>query len=508
MASLFGFQFRRKTPTKQENESFAPPVYDDGALAVAAGGAYGTYVDLEGSARTEAELVTKYREMAGHPEIDAAVSDIVNEAISNDNDGDCVSINLDKLNLSDKIKQIIRSEFEYIQTLLEFNTHSYDIFRRWYVDGRLFFHVIIDDSKPQNGIIELRYVDPRKMRKVRELKKKPIKPTGVVITQVDSEYYIYNDKGFQNNISAISSTVGSQGLKISPDSIINVTSGVTDKNNQLVLSYLHKAIKALNQLRTLEDATLIYKISRAPERRIFYIDVGNLPKIKAEQYLRDIMTRFKNRVVYDSTTGEIRDDRKFMTMLEDFWLPRREGGRGTEISTLPGGNLAGDLEDVKYFQRNLYKSLNVPINRLEPDNTYTMGRATEITRDEVKFTKFISRLQDKFSTLFLQAIQKQLVLKKVIAPEEWDLIKNDIRFVYSKDNQFAELKSLEIIRERNTILGEVSPFVGQYYSSEWIRKNILQQSEEDIKTITQQIDSELKSGVIQLPPTDGEPTPK
>ena len=505
MASIFGFQFKRK---KDEVVSFAPPVFDDGAVAVAAGGAYGTYVDLEGSARTEAELVTKYREMALHPEIDAAVSDIVNEAISDEEDKGAVHLNLENVPVVPKIKDLITAEFNYLLELFEFNTRSYDVFRRWYVDGRLVYHVIIDEKAPQNGIKELRYVDPRKIRKVREMKRKPIADSGVSVTQVESEYYIYNDKGFQTNISATSNAFGSNGLKISSDAILGVNSGVLDKNNQLVLGHLHKAIKALNQLRTLEDATLIYKISRAPERRIFYIDVGNLPKMKAEQYLRDIMTRFKNRVVYDSSTGEVRDDRKFMTMLEDFWLPRREGGRGTEISTLPAGQLAGDLEDVKYFQRNLYKSLNVPVNRLEPDNTYTMGRATEITRDEVKFTKFVSRLQTKFSELFLDALEKQLVLKRIIAPEEWPALANKFKFDYSKDNQFTELKALEIIRERNTIMSEADPYVGKYYSNEWVKRNILRQDESEMQTIMTQINNEIKAGIIQLAPPPGEEPPK
>lgn len=485
MASLFGFKFKRKD-TNKDNVSFVPPQEDDGALAIAAGGAYGTYVDIEGSARTEAELVTKYREMANHPEIDAAVDDIVNEAISNDEDDSCVSISLDRLDLSDNIKKSITEEFNNILDLFEFTTHSFEVFRRWYVDGRLLYHVIIDDSKPSKGITELRYIDPRKIRKVREMKKKPIEGVGVAVQSVQDEYYIFNERGFQNNVSATTSAVGTQGLKISSDSILHATSGVMDKNNQLVLSHLHKAIKPLNQLRTLEDATLIYKISRAPERRIFYIDVGNLPKMKAEQYLRDIMARFKNRVVYDSSSGEIRDDRKFMTMLEDFWLPRREGGKGTQIETLPAGQLAGDLEDVKYFQRNLYKSLNVPINRLEPDNTYAIGRATEITRDEVKFTKFISRLQDKFSELFLNALEKQLVLKRVITTEDWASIKNRINFIFNKDNQFAELKNLEIIREKNEALAQVSQFVGTYYSQAWVRKKILNQDDKEIEEIVAQ----------------------
>ena len=507
--NLFGFQFKRKQTEKESAVSFVTPQYDDGAVNVVAGGAYGTYVDMEGSARTEAELVTKYREMSLHPEIDAAVSDIVDEAIVVDDTQNPVSLDIERLNLSPKLKNVFLQEFEEILKLLEFNFRSYDIFRRWYVDGRMLYHVIINEEAPQNGITELRYIDPRKIRKVRELKRKPVPGVGAVVNQTATEYYIFNERGFGNQVSAVSSaSAGTVGIRISPDAIVHATSGMMDKNNQLVLSYLHKAIKPLNQLRSLEDATLIYKISRAPERRIFYIDVGNLPKMKAEQYLRDIMTRFKNRVVYDSATGEIRDDRKFMTMLEDFWLPRREGGRGTEISTLPAGQLAGDLEDVKYFQRGLYKSLNVPINRLEPDNTYSIGRATEITRDEVRFTKFISRLQDRFSQLFLNIFEKQLILKKIITPEEWQLIKYNIRFKYAKDNQFAELKHIEMMRERLGVLQATDIYVGKYYSLEWIKKNVLQQSEDDIQLMNAQIQNEIKIGAIAIAPPEDETSTK
>lgn len=503
--NLFGFQFKRKQTEKDTAISFVTPQFEDGAVNVVAGGAYGTYVDMEGSARSEAELVTKYREMSLHPEIDAAIADIVDEAIVSDDIEKPVSINLESLNLPPKLKDAFSQEFEEILRLLEFNLRCYDLFKRWYIDGRMLYHVIINEEAPQKGIIELRYIDPRKIRKVRELKRLPVPGAGTMVNQTAAEYYIFNERGFGNQVSAVTSTsAGTIGMRISADAIIHATSGLMDKNNQLVLSYLHKAIKPLNQLRSLEDATLIYKISRAPERRIFYIDVGNLPKLKAEQYLRDIMTRFKNRVVYDSATGEIRDDRKFMTMLEDFWLPRREGGRGTEISTLPAGQLAGDLEDVKYFQRGLYKSLNVPINRLEPDNTYSIGRATEITRDEVRFSKFINRLQTRFSQLFLSIMEKQLILKKIITPEEWDGIKYFIKFDYAKDNQFAELKNIEMMRERTNILQFTDPYVGKYFSVEWIRKNILQQSDVDIQQLDLQIQNEIKTGVIQLAPPESE----
>lgn len=506
MASLFGFEFKRKkNEDKSQNESFTPLIQDDGAVVVAAGGAYGTYVDLEGSARTEAELVTKYREMSLHGELDSAIQDIVNEAIISDSDEPIVKLNLDKTGLSDNIKKVILQEFDNIQQLFEFNKYAYDIFRRWYIDGRLYYHVIIDEARPQDGIKEFRYVDPRKIRKVREVKKKPLPKTNVVVTQKQAEYFIYNEKGFAPNLVTTGVTASSAtGVKISADSILHVTSGVTDKNNTLVLSYLHKAIKPLNQLRTLEDATLIYRISRAPERRIFYIDVGNLPKMKAEQYLRDIMTRFKNRLVYDSATGEVRDDRKFMTMLEDFWLPRREGGKGTEIQTLPPGQNLGQLEDVKYFQRNLYKSLNIPINRIEPEQTYNLGRATEITRDEVKFSKFITRLQLRFSEIFTNALEKQLVLKRVLTPEDWQQIGNLIKFEYAQDNHYSELKELDVMNNRMQTLAAVDPFVGKYYSTEWVRKHVLRQNDEEIAETFEQIQNEIKTGIIEIPQPEEE----
>ena len=506
MANLFGFEFKRKkSEDKGNNESFAPLIQDDGAVVVAAGGAYGTYVDLEGSARTEAELVTKYREMSLHGELDSAIQDIVNESIISDSDEPIVRLNLDATELSDNIKSIILEEFKTVQQLFEFNQHAYDIFRRWYIDGRLYYHVIIDEARPQDGIKEFRYVDPRKIRKIREVKKKPLPKTNVVVTQNQAEYYIYNEKGFAPNmVSTGVTSTSATGVKISADSILHVTSGVTDKNNTLVLSHLHKAIKPLNQLRTLEDATLIYRISRAPERRIFYIDVGNLPKMKAEQYLRDIMTRFKNRLVYDSATGEVRDDRKFMTMLEDFWLPRREGGKGTEIQTLPPGQNLGQLEDVKYFQRNLYKSLNIPVNRIEPEQTYNLGRATEITRDEVKFAKFITRLQLRFSELFTKALEKQLVLKRVLTPEDWQQISHAIKFEYAQDNHYSEMKELDVVNNRMAALSAVDPFVGKYFSTEWVRRHILRQNDEDIAQTFQQIQDEIKTGIIEIPSPEEE----
>lgn len=487
MAEIFGFEIRRR---QQEPVSFAPKQTDDGAVVVAEGGVYGTYVDLDGSIRTEAELVSKYREMAQHPEIDAAVDDIVNEVITQEPEQQPVELILDDLEQPDRVKKLLIQEFDGVLKLLEFNQLSYDVFRRWYVDGRLYYHAITDEADPKKGITELRYIDPRKIRKVREVKKKKV-ASNVPVSQTASEYYIYNDKGFaktSGNSSVPSNSVG--GLKIAKDSIVHCTSGLTSQNGDLVQSYLHKAIKPLNQLRAMEDSLVIYRISRAPERRIFYIDVGNLPKMKAEQYLRDIMTKFKNKLVYDSSTGEIRDDRKFMTMLEDFWLPRREGGKGTEITTLPGGQNLGQMDDVIYFQRRLYKSLNVPITRLDPEVQFNLGRATEITRDEVKFAKFINRLRNKFSTLFLKILERQLILKGIITPEDWEEFKDVIRFKFAQDNYYAELKETEILRDRIAMLRDIDDYAGKYYSHEWIRRHVLRQSDEEMEEIDEQIADE------------------
>lgn len=503
MAGFFGFQFRRDPKaSKNNNESFAPLVQDDGAVVVAAGGAYGTYVDLEGSARTEAELVTKYREMSLVADLDNAIDEVVNEAVVSDSDEQVVKLNLDRLQVSPQVKQVFEAEFQNVLQLLEFDNQSYDIFRRWYVDGRIYYHAIVDEKAPQNGLKELRYIDPRKIRKVREIVKKTVAANNaqassgaVTVSKTTEEYFIYNEKGFSSNLGAVASTAGATGVKISNDSIIHVTSGIMDKNNQLVLGFLHKAIKPLNQLTSLEDATLIYRISRAPSRRVFYIDVGNLPKIKAEQYLRDIMVKFKNRIVYDSTTGEIRDDRKFMTMLEDFWLPRREGGRGTEIQQLPAGETLGQLDDVKYFQQNLYRSLNIPTSRLEPNDIYAIGRSAQITRDEIKFSKFIRRLQQRFSKVFLSALEKQLILKRVILPEEWQLISNQVQIQYAEDNLYSELKDIEIQKERLAVLQMTDAYNGKYYSTEWINKHILRRTDEEIQQVTNEMTVEAQQAM-------------
>ena len=496
--SLFGFQIsRQKTDLEQQSEkTFAPPSNEDGALTVSAAAYYGTYVDLDGTAKNEVELISRYREMAMQPEIESAVEDIVNEAIVQDDDGKSVDVVLDNLKQPDKIKKAIEEEFKTVLRLLNYQKMGTDIFRRFYVDGRLFYHIIIDETNPSAGIQSLRYIDPRKIRKVREIKKEKDGNLAVDIVQTVNEYYIYNDKV----VSGTSSNYGPVGVRIAKDAIININSGLMDSRRAVVLSYLHKAIKPLNQLRMIEDATVIYRISRAPERRIFYIDVGNLPKVKAEQYLRDIMTKYKNKLVYDASTGEVRDDRKFLSMMEDFWLPRREGGKGTEITTLPGGQNLGELEDVKYFEKKLYKSLNVPISRLDPNSSgFSLGRVGEITRDEVKFSKFVDRLRNKFSEVFDQAMRVQCVLKGICTAEEYEQFKEDIYYNFLKDNNFAELKEAELTRERLSLLGSVDPYVGRYYSMAWIQRNVLHLTDEEIKSMQKEIDKEKEEGKILDP---------
>ena len=500
MASLFGYEFRRVTP-EEPPVSFAPPSNDEGAVVVAAGGSYGTYVDLEGTARTEAELVTRYRDMSLTADIDRAVEEIVNEAIVHDTNEKVVDLNLDNLNMPSNIKAAIIQEFEQVKRLLHFEDKSYEIFKRWYVDGRLYYHAIIDDKNPRLGIKELRNIDPRKIRKVREQKKKRDVKSEAIVTQVEKEYYIYNEKGYNaQGIGSGAAAYSAVGVKIAKDAIVHCTSGLMDTNGTMVISYLHKAIKPLNQLRVLEDATVIYRISRAPERRIFYIDVGNLPKLKAEQYLRDMMVRHKNRLVYDATTGEIRDDRKFMTMLEDYWLPRREGGKGTEITTLPGGENLGKMEDVEYFQKKLFQSLNVPATRLQTDQVYSIGRATEISRDEVRFSKFIDRMRGKFSVLFLKCLEKQLVLKGIVTVDDWKQISQYIKFDYAKDNYYEELKETDLINNRVQLANNLAPYIGKYYSHQWIRSDVFKQSDEDREQMDQQIKEEYSNQVLYPPP--------
>lgn len=491
---LFGFEFKRKDQ-KPELTSFTPSKdTDDGALVISAGGAYGTYVDLDGTVRSEADLVTKYREMSLHPECDSAIDEIVNESIAID-DKNLVKIVLDDLRTSEQLKKIIRDEFDTCLKLIEFNKYAYEIYRRWYIDGRLYYHVLIDEKNPKDGIKELRYIDPRKIRKVREVQKKRAAQnvTEVSLTKVVNEYYIFNDKGFNYGNKSVGPNT-TNGLKISKDSILHVVSGLTDNQGTMVLSYLHKAIKALNQLSTLEDALVIYRLSRAPERRIWYIDVGNLPKMKAEQYVREIMVKHKNRLIYDAATGQVRDDRKFMTMLEDYWLPRREGGRGTEVTTLPGGQNLGQMDDVLYFQKKFLQTLNVPISRLNSDALFSIGRATEITRDELKFERFIVRLRSRFSQLFLKMLEKQLILKGITTVEDWPTLQGQIRFEFAKDNYFAELKKAEILQNRISQARDMQDLAGKYVSHNWIRKNVLQQPDEEIEIQDAFIMGENQSG--------------
>lgn len=491
--NLFGFTISRDriADEKSTQQSFTPPQNDDGALTITSAAYYGTYVDLDGTAKNEVELISRYREMAMQPEIESAIDDIVNEAICQDDDGTTIKIVLDKLKQPEKIKNAIRAEFETILKLLNYNNMAVDIFRRYYVDGRMYYHIIVDKTNPLDGIKELRYIDPRKLRKVREIKKRKDERTGAEIMDVINEYYIFNDKV----VTGSSSNYGPVGVRITTDSIISVVSGLMDSRRAVVLSYLHKAIKPLNQLRMIEDATVIYRISRAPERRIFYIDVGNLPKQKAEQYLRDIMVKYKNKLVYDANTGEVRDDRKFMSMMEDFWLPRREGGKGTEISTLPGGQNLGELEDVKYFEKKLYKSLNVPISRLEPNQGFSIGRVAEVTRDELKFSKFVDRLRNKFADLFDQALRVQCILKGICTAEEWDSFKEQIYFDFIQDNNFTEMKEAELMKERLGLLMQIDPYTGRYYSQTWVQRNVLRMTDDEIKSMQEEIDEEKAMGL-------------
>jgi hypothetical protein len=493
MAELFGFQFKRVTKEPDLPSFAASKETDDGALVISAGGAYGTYVDLDGTVRSEAELVTKYREMALQPECDSAIDEIVNESIAID-EKNLVKIILDDLNISPQLKAVISAEFDNCLKIIDFNKYAYEIYRRWYIDGRLYYHVVIDDKNPKEGIKELRYIDPRKIRKVREVQKKRAGNvvTEPVITKVINEYYIFNDKGFNYGNKAVGPNT--TGLKIAKDSILHIVSGLTDNQGTMVLSYLHKSIKALNQLSTLEDALVIYRLARAPERRIWYIDVGNLPKMKAEQYVRDIMVKHKNRLIYDAATGQIRDDRKFMTMLEDYWLPRREGGRGTEVTTLPGGQNLGQMDDVLYFQKKFLQTLNVPVSRLNSDALFSIGRATEITRDELKFSRFIVRLRSRFSHLFTKMLEKQLVLKGITTVEDWQQIQGSIRYEFAKDNYFAELKDAEIRQGRLVQARDMQDIAGKYLSHQWIRKNVFQQTDEDIQKEDQIIAAEMQSG--------------
>ena len=494
---LFGFTIGRKEEIeklKSDNlKSFVPPQDNDGALEIAPGGVYGTYVDLEGTAKSEAELVTRYREMSTQPEADLAIDDIVNEAIVYNEKDPAVSIVLDDLKVSNSIKNRIRMEFDKVLRLLHFTTNAYEVFRRWYIDGRLYYHIVIDEKNPRDGIQELRQVDPRKIRKVKQPVKSKDDKMNAIITKGYIEYYIYHPRGINRS---------NQGLKISKDSVIFCHTGLLDNRMAMVLGHLHKAIKPLNQLRMLEDATVIYRLARAPERRIFYIDVGNLPKMKAEQYLRDMMVKHKNKLVYDAQTGEVRDDRKFMTMLEDFWLPRREGGRSTEITTLPGGQNLGEMEDVEYFKKKLYKALNVPISRMEPESNFNLGRASEITRDELKFTKFVARLRNRFTQLFDNILETQLILTGVTSRKEWHEMREHIHYDFLEDNHFSELKYSEIMGDRLRLLGEVDSYVGKYFSKQYVRSHVLRMTEDEIADEDKQMDVEEREEPDEDMPND------
>jgi len=495
MAELFGFSITRAKKQTDPKQSFTTTQADDGTQTIAAGGYFGQYLDMDGTAKSEADLIRRYREIALHPECDTAIEDIVNEAIvSNENNG-AVKVDVNSLPYGKEVRRKIEDEFQHILKLLNFNTKGHDIFRRWYVDGRIYYHKIIDRESPVKGITELKYIDPRKVKKIREIRKKrPDGPMPYGLSVVDEfvEYYLYNEKGVAGSTSGI-------GLKIAPDTIAFVPSGLIDQNKNMVLSYLHKAIKPVNQLRMIEDAAVIYRIARAPERRIFKIDVGNLPKVKAEQYLRDVMARYRNKLVYDASTGEIRDDRNYMSMLEDFWLPSREGGRGTDISTLPGGQNLGEITDIEYFQRKLYRSLNVPISRLESTSGFNLGRAAEISRDEVKFTKFVQRLRKKFTELFNDLLRTQLILKGIINEDDWYTVRDALQYDFLQDGYFAELKQTEMMRERLTLATEMRDYIGKFFSVEYVRRNVLRQTSREIEDMDKQIKKEIDDGIIASP---------
>ena len=498
MAELFGFNITRVKPKTDPKQQFSQPQAEDGTQVVAAGGFFGSYLDMEGTAKTEQDLIRRYREIALHPECDMAIEDIVNEAITSNENRQSVKVVTAQLGqYSSKIRAKIESEFSEVLRLLQFNTRGHDLFRRWYVDGRIFFQKVIDAENHKTGITELKYLDPRKVKKIREVRKRRpegmVSPTNINIADETVEYFVYNERGIQG-AAAI------QGIKIAPDTIAYCPSGVIDQNkNGLVMSYLHKAIKPVNQLRMIEDAAVIYRIARAPERRMFKIDVGNLPKAKAEQYLRDVMARYRNKLVYDASTGEIRDDRNYMSMLEDFWLPSRDGGRGTDITTLPGGANLGEISDIEYFRAKLYRSLNVPVSRLEASQGFNLGRASEISRDELKFTKFVGRLRKKFTELFNDLLRTQLIIKGVISELEWPEVRDNIFYDFLQDGHFAELKNSEMMRERLNLAREVRDYIGKYYSVNYVRRNILRQTEQEIKKMDAEIKKEIDSGIISSP---------
>ena len=489
MAELFGFSINRSKKDTGGEQVFTTPTPDDGAIDIAGGGFFGQILDTDGREKTELSLIRRYRDNAQQPECDSAIEDIINEAVSFDEVSESVTLRTDRMPYPEKIKRAIRKEFQEVLSLLDFDEKGHDVMRRWYVDGRIFYHKVIDSKNPKRGIVDLRYIDPTKIKKARQVKKDKDVKTGVDMIKKIDEYYIYNEKGL------FSAGYGgaNQGLKIAADAIAYCPSGVIDQNGGKVLSYLHKAIKPVNQLRMIEDALVIYRISRAPERRIFYIDVGNLPKVKAEQYLKDVMNRYRNKLVYDASTGEIRDDRNHMSMLEDFWLPRREGGRGTEIDTLSGGANLGEIEDIEYFRQKLYRSLNVPISRLEAENNFSLGRTTEITRDELKFTKFIQKIRKKFTVLFSDILKTQLILKGVISLEDWDSMKEHIQYDFLKDGHFSELKDAELLRDRIDALDSIQSYIGTFFSKEYVLKNVLRMNDSEIDDMRNQIARELET---------------
>ena len=520
MAKLFGFSIEE---TQKKSTSIISPVpknNEDGVDNFISSGFYGQYVDIEGAYKSEYDLIKRYREMALHPEVDGAIEDVVNEAIVSDLYDSPVEVELSNLNATEGIKKKIREEFRYIKELMDFDKKSHEIFRNWYVDGRVFYLKVIDTKAPQEGLQDLRYIDPLKMKFIRQEKKKPGdgNPTVMIRRNEDAvpnpefdEFYLYTPK-IQHPTSMIGQMGGKKAIKIAKDSVCMCTSGLVDRNKNRVLSYLHKAIKGLNQLRMIEDSLVIYRLSRAPERRIFYIDVGNLPKVKAEQYLKEVMSRYRNKLVYDANTGEVRDDRKFMSMMEDFWLPRREGGRGTEITTLPGGQNLGELADIEYFQKKLYRALGVPESRIAADGGFNLGRSSEILRDELKFAKFVGRLRKRFAHMFNDILRTQLILKNIVTPEDWKQMEDHIQYDFIYDNQFAELKESELMEGRLNQLSIIEPYIGKYYSTEYVRKRVLRQTDQEIEEIDTQIEDEIQKGILpdpsQVDPITGEPLPQ
>ena len=518
MARLFGFSIEDNEKPSPGIVSPVPPSKDDGSEHYVSSGFFGSYVDIEGTYKTENDLIRRYRSMALYPECDSAIEDIVNEAIVSDTNDSPVQIELSNLNASDGIKKKVREEFKYILELLDFDKKAHEIFRNWYIDGRLYYNKVIDTKKPEEGIQELRYIDASKMKYVRQLKKKgkdsiqtaqnqftSSEGTGYDFPEIE-EYFIYTPGGQGGNSSASGYGGAVKGIKMTKDSVTYCTSGLVDRNKGNTLSWLHKSIKPLNQLMMIEDSLVIYRLSRAPERRIFYIDVGNLPKMKAEQYLRDVMMRYRNKLVYNADTGEIKDDKKFMSMMEDFWLPRREGGRGTEITTLPGGQNLGEITDINYFQRKLYRALNVPETRIEGEGGgMSLGRSSEILRDEVKFSKFVGRMRKRFSTMFSDMLKTQLILKNVITPEDWEYMNDHIQYDFLYDNHFAELKETELLTERLNLLQTVEPYIGRFYSQDYVRRHVLHQTDSDILEQDTLIEKEIENGVIPDPNAMADP---